>query len=318
MSKPIRAMRDVFIEKLHAVMRQREDIFFLSADFGSPKLDALREEFPGKFINVGISEQNLINVSAGLAIEGWNVFAYAIAPFITMRCFEQIRVNLALLSLERTMNVTLIGVGAGVSYDVSGPTHHCLEDITLMRLLPGFEVFSPSDYTTAELLADHSLQKNGLRYLRFDSKPLPAIHQSADVNMMKGFVELKRGEKVLLLATGFMVTVSLQLQDQLALAGIKVGVVDIFNLSNPDEKSLTAIISQYSDVVSMEEGIIERGGLDSLLSVIIRKSRLNVSLHPIGIKNEYSFAIGSRNYIHESYGFGIESIKNLIVNIVKK
>ena len=106
-------------------MKTDEIIFFVSADFGSPVLDDIRADFPDRFLNVGIAEQNLINVSAGLALEGFTVFAYAIAPFITMRCFEQLRVNLALLSEVRDMNVNLIGVGAGYSYVVSGPTHQC-------------------------------------------------------------------------------------------------------------------------------------------------------------------------------------------------
>jgi len=133
--KPI-AMRDAFLDRVWRVMAEDESIFFTCADFGSPVLDKIREQFPDRFVNVGIAEQNLINVSAGLAIEGYKVFAYAIAPFITMRCYEQIRVSLALLSVVRPMNVNLIGVGAGYSYVVSGPTHQCYEDITIMRALP--------------------------------------------------------------------------------------------------------------------------------------------------------------------------------------
>ena len=100
------------LASLHRAMHTDPDLFFVTADFGSPVLDAIRADRPVRFINVGIAEQNLINVSAGLALEGFTVFAYAIAPFITMRCFEQIRVNLALLSEVRALNVNLIGVGA--------------------------------------------------------------------------------------------------------------------------------------------------------------------------------------------------------------
>jgi len=121
-------------------MEQDSSIFFISADFGSPVLDDIRADYPDRFVNVGIAEQNLINVTAGLALEGFKVFAYAIAPFITMRCFEQLRVNLALLSEVREINVNLIGVGAGYSYVVSGPTHQCYEDITLIRSLPNFKI----------------------------------------------------------------------------------------------------------------------------------------------------------------------------------
>ena len=140
-----RAMRDALLERIHFAMASDRDIFLVSADFGSPVLDRIRGDYPTRFVNVGVAEQNLINISAGLALEGYKVFCYAIAPFITMRCFEQIRVSLALLSKIRPMNVNLIGVGAGYSYVVSGPTHQCYEDITLMRALPNFQVMSPAD-----------------------------------------------------------------------------------------------------------------------------------------------------------------------------
>ena len=95
MNKPL-AMRDALLENVWAHMVSDENIFFVTADFGSPVLDKIRADFPKRFVNVGIAEQNLINISSGLSLEGYKVFAYAIAPFITMRCFEQLRVNLAL------------------------------------------------------------------------------------------------------------------------------------------------------------------------------------------------------------------------------
>jgi len=154
--KPL-AMRDALLQRIWQSMGENKKIFFISADFGSPVLDKIRADFPGRFINVGIAEQNLINISAGLALEGYTVFAYAIAPFITMRCYEQIRVSLGLLSEVRTMNVNLIGVGAGYSYVVSGPTHQCYEDLTLMRAMPNMRVLSPADHIAAAALLDTCL-----------------------------------------------------------------------------------------------------------------------------------------------------------------
>ena len=103
--KPI-AMRDAFLRRILDAMDRDARIFFLTADFGSPVLDDMRSRHADRFCNVGVAEQNLINLSAGLALEGYNVFAYAIAPFLTMRCFEQIRVNLCLLSQVRQLSVT--------------------------------------------------------------------------------------------------------------------------------------------------------------------------------------------------------------------
>jgi transketolase len=154
MKSESKIMREVLIEGIYQRMEQDQSLFFVTADFGSPKLDALREQFKDRFINVGIAEQNLINISTGLALEGFTVYAYAIAPFLTMRAYEQIRVNLSLHAQLKEINVNLIGVGAGLSYDVSGPTHHCLEDITIMRSLPNMTLFSPSDWKLAEKFVD--------------------------------------------------------------------------------------------------------------------------------------------------------------------
>ncbi len=151
-------MRDVFIEQVYHRMRDNKNIFFLCADFGSPKLDKLKEDFQDRFINVGIAEQNLINVSTGLALEGFTVYSYAIAPFLAMRAYEQIRINLSLHAQLREVNINLVGVGAGLSYDVSGPTHHCLEDITIMKVLPNLEVFSPSDWMLTQGFIDYSIR----------------------------------------------------------------------------------------------------------------------------------------------------------------
>ena len=108
------AMRDALLNRIYHAMKEDDRIFFLSADFGSPVLDHIRKEHKNRFANVGVAEQNLINISSGLSIEGYIVFAYAIASFITMRCYEQIRINLALLSEVRPLNVNLIGVGRGI------------------------------------------------------------------------------------------------------------------------------------------------------------------------------------------------------------
>jgi transketolase len=188
-----KAMRDVFIEQIYYKMFDNKSLFFLTADFGSPKLDVLRKDFNDRFINVGIAEQNLVNVATGLALEGFIVYAYAIAPFLVMRAYEQIRNNLSLLSHVHEINVNLIGVGAGLSYDVSGPTHHSLEDISIVRTLPNISLISPSDWVLAEKFADYSIENKKPKYIRFDGKPLPNIYSKTDdVTLDDGFFDFNR------------------------------------------------------------------------------------------------------------------------------
>jgi transketolase len=304
--KPL-PMRDVFLEKIWNEMSVDSLIFFVSADFGSPVLDKIREDFPDRFINVGIAEQNLINISAGLAIEGYKVFAYAIAPFITMRCFEQIRVSLALLSEVRPMNVNLIGVGAGYSYVVSGPTHQCYEDITIMRALPNFQVLSPADHITTSFLFNSCVAANGLRYLRLDAQVQPAVYLLKPPVISDGFHVHNKSNSVCLIATGFMVHTAFKIEKEMSANGIKLGVIDIFNVTNFSKKNLKKILSQYSAIVTLEEGFRGRGGLDSMLFEFISESKLDLKTLSIGVDPGYSFELGSRDELHEKVGIGVQS-----------
>ena len=150
-------MRQAVFEALYEVARKNEDVILLVSDTGAIVLDQFRAEMPERIINVGIAEQNMIGVAAGLAMEGKKVYAYAIIPFVTMRCYEQIRVDLCCESLP----VKLLGVGPGYDYSTLGPTHHGLEDMALMRALPGMQVFSPCDETQARVFMDLVLEQPG-------------------------------------------------------------------------------------------------------------------------------------------------------------
>jgi len=288
-------MRDSFIGTLCDRMATDDTIFFLCADLGAPALDRIREQYPERFINVGIAEQNLINVATGLALEGFKVFTYAIAPFITMRAYEQVRVNLAISSQIRPVNVTMIGLGGGVSYQVSGPTHHCLEDLAIMRLLPNISVYCPSDWLVAQQLVDHAVSTPGPKYIRFDGKALPAVYDDPSViDIKKGFARLATGSGICLASTGFMTHRALKVAEICP----NVGLIDIFSLKPCDEAALAAALIPYQHVITIEEGFINNGGLDSLVTKVVREYDLNCRLYPTGFDDAYVFELGSRDHLH--------------------
>ncbi len=307
-----RAMRDVFLEQIWQSMERDSSLFFVSADFGSPVLDKIRADYPDRFVNVGIAEQNLINVSAGLALEGYTVFAYAIASFITMRCYEQARVSLGLLSEVRPMNVNLIGVGAGYSYVVSGPTHQCYEDITLMRTLPNFQLLSPADHITAGQLFTQCVSQSGPKYLRFDAQALPVLYAEEPPDRRAGFHVYCTGRRICLIATGYMVHTALEVAGQLAEAGESVGVIDLFNLTHYDLIQLERTLSPYIGLVSLEEGFRGRGGLDALLFELNARRGWRKKLLNLGVEPGYRFELGSRAELHEQVGIGVQSTLNSI------
>lgn len=299
MTQPVRAMRDAFIETLYDRMAEDERIFFLAADLGSPALDRLRADFPDRFINVGIAEQNLINVATGLALEGGIVYAYAIAPFISMRAYEQIRVNLSISSQIRPVNVNLIGVGGGVSYQVSGPTHHCLEDLAIMRLLPNMAVFSPSDWRLAAAFVDYTVSNGTPKYLRFDGKPIPAIYETVTPETVTaGFCELVVGTEACIVSTGFMTQRALNV-----VRGLEaVGVVDLFLLKPANTVELRQTLLKYRHIVTVEEGFVGNGGLDALIAQLLNEDRHSVTLDHIGFNDHYVFELGTRDHLHARSG----------------
>jgi transketolase len=315
--KPI-AMRDALLECIWQAMSTNDKIFFTSADFGSPVLDKIRSDFASRFVNVGVAEQNLINVSAGLALEGYTVFAYAIAPFITMRCYEQTRVNLALLSEVRPMNVNLIGVGAGYSYVVSGPTHQCYEDITLMRAMPNFRVLSPSDHITSAALLDVCMRHMGPKYLRLDAQVLTPLYVNAQQAVEQGFHVHKTGEAVCIVATGYMMHTALQVAEKFKQKNIHIGVLDLIDLFGFKRQQLLNELRQYRKIVSLEEGFKGSGGMDALLFNLLGEEAGSPQLVNLGVEGVYRFELGTRSELHELVGIGPHVVESKVSDILKE
>ncbi|OHB57824.1 MAG: transketolase, partial [Planctomycetes bacterium RBG_13_44_8b] len=312
----IRTMRDALIEKVYQKMCNDDKIFFLSADFGAPSLDRLREDFKDRFINVGIAEQNLINISTGLALEGFTVYAYAIAGFLTMRAFEQIRTNLALSSHQREINVNLIGVGVGVSYDMSGPSHHCLEDLSIMRTLPNIMLLSPSDWVTCEKFVDFSLTVKRPKYIRLDGKPLPQIYDSnTNFDWKKGCFELVKGDDICILSTGYMTHRALKIAKKFQAGNLQIGTIDVFLLKPIDEEAFFNILKRYKYIITIEEAFVNKGGLDSFISNMLRRRKADIQLISFGFSDRYLFESGNRDFLSQLDHFGEEDIIRAIEEI---
>jgi len=311
-----KSMRDVLVETIYKKMSENDRLFLLSDDLGTPALDKIRKDFNDRFINVGIAEQNLVNIATGLALEGYVVYTFAIATFLIMRAYEQIRLNLCLSSQLRPVNVNLVGVGAGVSYDVAGPTHHFLEDIAIMRVLPNMTVFSPSDWKLVEKFTEYSMNKKSPKYFRLDGKPVPSIYENInDIDFSKGFYELVNppagGGKTCLVATGYPVHRALKAAEQLP----GTGVVDVFVLKPLDEKLLSETLKKYDSVITVEEAFLNNGGLDGLILKIIRDNRLNIRLQSLGFNDKYIFELGDRNHLHKLNNLDEESIIKTVKSV---
>ncbi|UCN00479.1 transketolase [Sulfurimonas sp. SWIR-19] len=303
----IKAMRDTFLTALYEKMKTNSTIFFLSADFGAPIVDKIREDFPDRFINVGIAEQNLINLGTGLALEGFNVYLYAIAPFITMRCFEQIRVNIAVLSHIREMNINIIGVGAGVSYAMSGPTHHCLEDLSIMKTLPNMEVFSPSDYSLSAAYMERTLAIKKPKYIRLDAKPMQSLSQDIK-NFDDGFRVLQEGKHVAIISTGYMTQKAMEIVKE-----FNIMLIDLYFLNTYNKGKLTELLKNTHTIITLEEAFSSSGGLDAEINYNFKDKKV-INL---GFDKKYIFEVGSREYVHEKNNLGVANIQKEIQKVLR-
>lgn len=309
-------LREVLIDYIYKKILKNRKIIFLSDDFGAKSLDKLRKDFPENFINVGIAEQNLINIALGLSYEGFIPFCYGISAFITMRCYEQLR-NLSLFTEIKKFNINLIGVGVGFSYDLSGPTHHCLEDISIIRTLPNFKIFSPSDVNLLKYIVDYSIVDKNPKYIRLEGKPIKRLYLSKSINFSEGLSVLKEGRDFFIIGTGNMTHRAIEVSEELGKYGIDAGVIDLYRIKPINSELLIEKVKKVKGIITIEEHLLS-GGMGSAVLEVLMDNGVNLPVKRFGVKDRYLYAYGGRENIQRICGIDKESIVRGIVEWSKK
>lgn len=297
-------MRDAFIDVLFEQAKRDRDIFFLSADFGAKALDRFREDLPDQFLHMGISEQNMVDVGAGLALMGKKVFLYAMAPFITTRCYEQVKAVVSSMNLP----ITLIAVGVGLGYDHATLTHFTPEDIAIMRALNGIEVVTATDAVMAADLALRCCEQPRFRYVRLEREPQPDLY-GADVaaSWDDGFKVLAPGADLWIAACGYMTHQALTARDHLAAKGIDAGVVDVFRIKPLNGARLATALQRCNRLLTVEEQLLE-GGFGSALAEALMDADHPMRQRRVGMQDGFDVVNGNRQHLHGLYGIGVPDI----------
>lgn len=298
-------MRDAFFEELFQIASKDKDVILLMADQGAMTFKKFEEKIPNQLINVGIAEQNMISVAAGLALCGKKVFVHAIANFTTLRCYEQIKVDLSIMNLP----VTIAGIGAGFTYGSDGPTHHANQDIAAMRAIPGIRILNASDTVNLSTFPHVAYQIPQLTYIRFDKGNYPALYNE-NHNFQGGMGEIIKGEDTVIISTGTMVHQAVKVAKYFK---SKVGVIDIYQLKPLNEKKLYKILSAYKKIVVLEEHL-SYGGLATIVADLLADYSLKKSFLRIGLPDENFFVYGDRNYMHQQIGISVPQIIKKIEN----
>lgn len=290
-------MRAAFIKTLIEESKKNEDVMLLTGDLGFTVFEEFIEKFPERFINVGVAEQNLMGIATGLALSGKIVFAYSIATFATMRPFEQIRTDIA----SHGASVVVVGSGAGLSYGHDSITHHAVEDLNLMRAIPGITIFAPADPYEAEFVTKAAIKIKGPVYLRLGKRGEPLLYKKPKkLKVGKGSV-LRKGKDLAIIATGNIVSSALEAAELLDKVNIHTTVISMHTIKPIDKKMIKSFSQKYPLLVTLEEHSII-GGLGAAVSEILSEFGSNARVLRLGIPDRFLFEIGSQNFLRERIG----------------
>ena len=298
-----KTMRDAFLDELYDIAKEDSRVILLSNDFGAPSLDRYRADLPGQFIHIGIAEQNMVNLATGLAMAGKIVYMYSISPFLPLRCYEQIRVHMGF----KHPHITAVAVGAGYSYDLSGPSHQALEDIAIIDALPGMTILNGSDSVMGAAFAQMTYQNPGPKYVRFDREKLPLLYEEDKKDFSDGLSVLRNGNDLTIVGTGIMVHQALKVADELARHSIDAGVIDLYRIKPLNETMLMANLTKTRRVVTIEESF-RNSGIGSIISDLITDSEEEIRLKRLGVPNQFFTQGGSRAWLHRLCGLDVETI----------
>ncbi len=292
-----------FAATLLELARQDRDVLVLTSDSrGSGKLVPFAEAAPDQIVEVGIAEQNLVGIAAGLAAAGKNVFAVSPACFLTARAFEQIKNDVAYSDRP----VRLIGISAGVSYGALGSTHHSLHDYAALRAVNNLDIVAPADnFETREAIRAAYHHPRPI-YIRFGKQAMPHLHAPQTHFEIGRAITLRSGEDVTFIAIGETVAPATQACEVLAQQGISGGVISMHTLRPLDEEALLAAARSSRALVTVEEHSV-CGGLGEACAAILMQRGVYKPLKIVGIPDEYTVT-GSQSEIFAHYGISAEGL----------
>ncbi len=290
-------MRDAFFDALYDVASQNSNVYFLSDDHGAFGLEKFKKDFPDRYINIGIAEQNMIGISSGLSLSGKIVYCYGISPFVSLKVLEQISLDLAAMRA----NVNIVSVGAGFTYATDGPSHHGLQDLSAILTTPNITVLNSSDSISTKAFAKIGTDKKGPKYIRIEKGVLPSLYNDDKNDFSHGVSEIQKGSDLTIIASGAIVHEALEaakiMKEEL---GLCLGVIDLYRVKPLPEDALIELLKDTKKIVTLEEGYLD-GGVGSIIaSLLLEKSVFKPFLR-LGIKNHFCFDYGTRDYLLNLY-----------------
>lgn len=288
---------DVFCETLLTLARQDRNVFAVTSDSrGSGKLAPFAAAFPKQIVEVGIAEQNLVGVAAGLASAGKNVYAVSPASFLTARALEQIKNDVCYSDRP----VKLVGISAGVSYGALGSTHHSTHDLAALRAIENITILVPADnLETAEAIKAAAAMEHPV-YLRFGKRPLPHLHPPQTPFAVGKALTVREGTDVAFIATGETVPPALAAARELEAQGVSARVISMHTVKPLDTDTLIRAAGECRAIITVEEHSVF-GGLGEACAAVLMQAGIHIPFRIVGFPDEY-LVTGSQSEIFAHYG----------------
>ena len=296
-------MRFVFVEELIKFAKKNKQVHLVTSDLGYRAFEKFEKLYPNRFLNVGVSESNMIGVAAGMAMNGKKVFVYSILPFVLFRSLEQIRNNV----IHNNLDVKIIGAGGGFSYNVQGISHNTSEDISIARSLPNLSVYNPGSKIEAKIIVNMIFKKKEPCFVRLGKAPdIDLYKKITKIKDNKGIV-ITNGKDLTIFSTGNIIENVFKAVKRLQLIGFKIRLISLPILKPVNENFI--LKNSSHKIMSFEENVAI-GGLGSLLSSLYFRSKINnkINFKSISLKDKVHNEIGSQSYLRNINGLDEKSI----------
>lgn len=297
-------MRNAFASQVTALAQEKPNLVLLSGYIGNRLFDKFKDAAPRRFYNVGVAEQNMIGVAAGMAMSGLRPVTYTVTSFTTARCFEQIRVDVCYYNLP----VVIVGVGSGLGYASLGVTHHSCEDVASLGALPNMTVLAPGDAfeTRAALRTPHS--HDGRVYIRLGKKGEPKVHSAVPEFTIGKTIQMTDGKDVCIISSGTVLPVAMEAGKRLTEAGISARVVSLPDVKPMDGALLAECAAKYPLIATVEEHSILNGVASRVWQWMTANQVTGMRLLTFATADRFLKTAGEQDYACEQYGLTAEAI----------
>lgn len=306
-------MRNSFLNELFELAKKDERIVLIVGDLGFGVVTPFMEQLPRQFLNAGVAEQNMTGMAAGMALSGKIAFTYSIGNFPTMRCLEHVRNDVC----YHNANVKIVTVGGGFAYGAMGATHHAIEDLGVMRSLPGILVVAPGDPVESRAATRAITEYSGPCYLRLGKAGEPVVHQAPIQFELGKAIQMREGRDATLISTGGILQTAVRTAECLAKEGIETRVLSMHTLKPLDTEAVLAAAQETRAILTLEEHSIV-GGLGSAVAEVLAEADIpRIPFKRIGVPPAFSPHIGSQEYMQERHGLTPEAIARTVENILQ-